>query len=97
MRIEPIKDGNTDFALVKIKNSYPHCDKHGAMNKVSVFEDGGYWRCLQGLCRAGCNQIAEEKKLKLTVKQVHWLAKGKNSISKKELNVKLLIWQFNLK
>jgi len=62
MKIEAINDGNTDFALVKIKGDYPYCDKHGAMNKVSVTEHGGYWRCLQGQCRAGCNEIEEKAK-----------------------------------
>lgn len=51
-----IGDQNTDFSLVVIKST-PHCKIHGAMNKVSTYEKGGYWRCLQGLCRAGCEQI----------------------------------------
>lgn len=63
MKIEPIEDGNSDFTLVSLfkgysnDKSYPNCAKHGAMNKVSLTETGGYWRCLQGQCRAGCNQI----------------------------------------
>jgi len=52
----PIEDNNSNFELIKIKKT-PHCIKHGAMNKVSSYPTGGYWRCLQGLCRAGCEQI----------------------------------------
>lgn len=93
MQIESIPDSNTNFSLVflkdtgkYIKNLTPHCKKHGAMNKVSIFEKegllpylnkdrkwiqdpntllhrprqiGGYWRCLQENCRAGCQQITE--------------------------------------
>jgi len=55
--IKNIDDDNTDYNLVKIKNKTPHCIIHGAMNKVSAYENGGYWRCLQGLCRAGCEQL----------------------------------------
>jgi hypothetical protein len=40
-----------DFDLVEIKttnecNPTPHCKKHGAMNKITLNEDGGgIWRC----------------------------------------------------
>lgn len=47
-QITTIDDNNTDFEKVKF---YPVCKEHGAMNKVS---EEGYWRCLQGQCRAGC-------------------------------------------
>lgn len=64
MNIEAIKDDNTNFDLVYIHNLTPHCKIHGAMNKVSVFETGGYWRCITSVskksennCRAGCIQI----------------------------------------
>ncbi len=63
MKIQPIEDGNSKFHTVILKNDTidtidtketPHCVEHGAMNKVSVFkEGGGYWRCCvwEGLCR----------------------------------------------
>lgn len=36
-----------EFDLVEIKNGTPHCKNHGAMNKITVNEDGGgIWRCL---------------------------------------------------
>ena len=64
MKIRPIDDGNSNFDLVELKETLgtkqytPHCIKHGAMNKVSVFESGGgYWRCSASKvsgCRAGC-------------------------------------------
>ena len=63
MKIEklPESDGGCNFELVyladlgNIGKETPHCKVHGAMNKVSVFkEGGGFWRCLQGKCRAGC-------------------------------------------
>lgn len=59
--IVPIEDNNTDFESVYMHTSNfisskhtPHCRKHGAMNKVSTFEEGGYYRCLQYHCRSGC-------------------------------------------
>ena len=63
MMIRPIEMAN--YELVEVKNGTPHCKIHGAMNKVSVHEDGGgYWRCItaisdkqEGVCRAGCQQI----------------------------------------
>ncbi len=63
MNIESINFA--DFELVEIKNGTPHCKKHGAMNKMNRFEDGGgYWRCVAAVCktndnacRAGCNEI----------------------------------------
>lgn len=66
MKIMPIEDGNSNFDKVIIKSDTddtqpsPHCKEHGAMNKVSVFDRGGYWRCCtaEGItCRAGCMQI----------------------------------------
>ena len=51
-----IEDDSSDFKLVFI-NQTPHCKIHKAMNKVSTYENGGYWRCLQGQCRAGCIEI----------------------------------------
>lgn len=39
---------------------YPYCKLHGAMNKVSVFDNkgnAGFWRCLHYTCRAGCEQL----------------------------------------
>lgn len=58
--LEPINFA--DLTLVEMKEGTPHCTKHGAMNKMNTFEDGGgYWRCLgpisktnDTLCRAGC-------------------------------------------
>lgn len=55
MKIKIIPDNNTSLELVEFKDNKPSCKIHGAMNKVSLLEDGeGYWRCLQGQCRAGC-------------------------------------------
>lgn len=63
MNIKPIDDTNTNFELVEIKDNTPHCKIHGAMNKVSSYEGGGYWRCISSIsnkqdntCRAGCIQ-----------------------------------------
>ncbi len=55
--LKPIDDNNTNFDLVELKNKSPHCINHGAMNKVSAYDNGGYWRCLYECCRAGCEQI----------------------------------------
>lgn len=66
MIIKPIgkESGGCDFKLViladdgHIRRLTPHCKVHRAMNKVSLFEDGGgFWRCLQGQCRAGCKEV----------------------------------------
>lgn len=62
MKIEEIKFA--DISLIEIKET-PHCKKHGAMNKMNTFEDGGgYWRCLSYItktndtaCRAGCVEV----------------------------------------
>jgi len=61
MQIHPIEDGNSKFDLVELADDgrmgrvTPHCKIHRAMNKVSLFDEGGgFWRCLQGQCRAGC-------------------------------------------
>lgn len=60
------EDGGCDFDLVELADDghigrlTPHCKKHRAMNKVSLLLDhggGGYWRCLQGTCRAGCIEM----------------------------------------
>jgi hypothetical protein len=57
----------SDFSLVeladdgKINKVTPHCRIHRAMNKVSMHKDyGGYWRCLQAQCRAGCIEIRKD-------------------------------------
>lgn len=65
MKIELIQ--YADFDLVEIIQGTPHCKKHGAMNKMNRFEDGGgYWRCLgpvskhnDTLCRAGACERRE--------------------------------------
>lgn len=63
MKINTIEDNNTNFELVELCDKggvgylTPHCKVHGAMNKVSVYDGGGMWRCLQGQCRAGCKEI----------------------------------------
>jgi len=66
MKIQPIEDNNSTFDKVVLEyirinhveyKYVPYCKQHGAMNKVSRFYKGGYWRCLQGLCRAGCQEI----------------------------------------
>jgi hypothetical protein len=56
-----------DITLVEVKEGTPHCKTHGAMNKVTEFEDkSGYWRCLtvstkenDTTCRAGCHYLVE--------------------------------------
>jgi hypothetical protein len=41
-----------DFSLVELKSTNecqptPHCKNHGAMNKITMHEDGGgIWRCI---------------------------------------------------
>lgn len=65
MNILPINDSNSTFNLVIIINNTPHCKVHGAMNKMTKFEDGGgYWRCIcsvskkfENNCRTACQQI----------------------------------------
>lgn len=71
MDISLISDANLD--LVYIKNGTPHCEKHGAMNKMTK---DGIWRCItavgyrkivngnsvsmkeiDNLCTAGCEQL----------------------------------------
>lgn len=50
MKIVPLE--LADFDLVEVKttnecNPTPHCKQHGAMNKITMHEDGGgIWRCL---------------------------------------------------
>ena len=57
--IEEIK--YADLSLVYLREGTPHCVNHGAMNKLNVLEQGGYWRCISvvsktndTVCRAGC-------------------------------------------
>jgi hypothetical protein len=66
MNIGIIEDGNTNINNVVLKVSFknttetPHCIKHGAMNKVAVFEGGAYWRCCTStkeICRSGCKEF----------------------------------------
>lgn len=60
MKIEPLD--LADFNLVSLENGTPHCEKHGAMNKLTRHRDGGgIWRCVvvagkknECICRAGC-------------------------------------------
>lgn len=66
MIIKPIED-TSNFTDVELKpgilkeKETPHCKKHGAMNKVAVFpEGGGYWRCCTSegiICRCGCIEV----------------------------------------
>ena len=52
-----ISDSDSFSVFIDVDTNTPYCKKHGAMNKVSVHDDGGgYWRCLQGQCRSGCNE-----------------------------------------
>ena len=70
MIIKPIEDGKSNFEDVELKakdtslKQTPHCKKHGAMNKVSVFpEGGGFWRCCTAdgvVCRSGCIEVPTE-------------------------------------
>ena len=68
MKIRPMsgEQGGSNFELVELADDgkvgleTPHCKKHRAMNKVSKFPcGGGYWRCLQGICRAGCEEYRD--------------------------------------
>lgn len=71
MNIEPIEHAN--FDLVYIKQGTPHCNNHGAMNKITK---DGFWRCIsvsgyqkiingnavsekhvETVCRSGCKQM----------------------------------------
>lgn len=60
MRIEDlskhstVKDSGTDVSNGKVflRNGYPHCKLHGAMNKVAAC---GIWRCL--MCHVGCFEL----------------------------------------
>lgn len=65
MKIQPLQQ-DSNFESIEIKNGTPHCKNHGAMNKVSVYEDGvsGIWRCICSVsklndnnCRTSCEQI----------------------------------------
>lgn len=48
--------GGADFSLVGSDQwGKPSCARHGAMNKVTP-SPPGLWRCLQGTCRAGCQE-----------------------------------------
>lgn len=70
MKIRPIE--MADFGLVQVRSmndcdATPHCNKHGAMNKVSLHADGGgIWRCVttvakgsENCCRAGCEEVVK--------------------------------------
>lgn len=64
MRIKELKDA--DFELVELKET-PHCNLHGAMNKLTK---DGIWRCMSTYvvldfkidkmkdnnCKAGCQE-----------------------------------------
>lgn len=73
---EQMEEGMGDYSLVSFSNTTPHCVKHGAMLKVSRFEDGGgYWRCISvvsggeftgekmndNVCRAACVEKRNEE------------------------------------
>lgn len=80
MKIIPINF--SDFNKVCIKNKTPHCLQHGAMNKITVNEDGGgYWRCISvvsktvdTVCRAGCCEVRKENILSSII---NWICKRK--------------------
>lgn len=69
MTIVPIKDNDSDFSLVELKQPipdvgklYPYCKKHGAMNKVGK----EIWRCIGTVsrgndnnCRCGCVEVKQ--------------------------------------
>lgn len=73
MKIRPIEHEIENFNLVELSDDgnigklTPHCKIHRAMNKVSSFDGGSYWRCIQAIslatgkcvddCRAGCREI----------------------------------------
>lgn len=45
MNIASIEMSN--FDLVHLHKGTPHCKTHGAMNKITLHEDGGgIWRCI---------------------------------------------------
>ncbi len=64
----PLDDLTADFGCMTLKKPRglrhysPHCNIHGAMNKVSIHEDkGGFWRCLQGQCKTACVQKIKKR------------------------------------
>ena len=60
--IKPINFADINSVYIDSKTNTPHCKHHGAMNKMTKFEDNsGIWRCLgpvskkaDTLCRTGC-------------------------------------------
>lgn len=73
LQIESIDDGNSNFQKVELRDSgntgtdTPHCSEHGAMNKITSWDEReGIWRCqditergekhleIEDTCRAGC-------------------------------------------
>lgn len=77
MQIESIEHGEIELVVLRSNNGggrlTPHCEKHGAMNKITK---DGFWRCLtvtgykpvnngnakggthvETICRAGCKEV----------------------------------------
>ena len=52
-----VSDGKVFLAQgLYVKEQHPQCSVHGAINKVSLFENGGgIWRCL--VCNEGALQL----------------------------------------
>ena len=50
--ISRMNDDSANFESVYLKNDYPHCKRHGAMNRVS--KNNPVYRCLELSCRSGC-------------------------------------------
>jgi len=60
--MKEIKFATIELVYIEDKTKTPHCLIHGAMNKMTNFDDKtGIWRCISAvsknhdtLCRAGC-------------------------------------------
>lgn len=60
--LQEIKFADLSNVYIDDKTNTSHCKKHGAMNKMTNFQDkSGIWRCLgpvsiknDTLCRSGC-------------------------------------------
>lgn len=60
--LKELKFAETSDVYIEEKTKTPYCKHHGAMNKMTNFEDqSGIWRCLSVVskkedtkCRTGC-------------------------------------------
>lgn len=60
--LKSLSEGKIEFVWIDlgqgIKDSYPYCKVHGAMNKVSDNDGGGIWRCIAFHCHVGCYELS---------------------------------------